>query len=77
MMTFTRGRPPLYDWDTLLNGEIHTLVEGKDFHCKESSFRHSFHCKCRRYGMKAHTKVERRTDPAVVYVQAYDPEEGS
>ncbi len=32
------GRPALYDWDVLLDGQQRVLVRGEDFECKPNSF---------------------------------------
>lgn len=38
-----RGRPPLYDWDSLFDEEIHVYYKGIDFQTNIESFRALVH----------------------------------
>lgn len=38
-----RGRPPLYDWDSLFDEDIHVFYKDKDFNITIESFRALVH----------------------------------
>lgn len=38
-----RGRPPIYDWDSLFDGQIHVWHQGEDFKTSPVSFRALVH----------------------------------
>lgn len=41
--TRKRGRPPIYDWDSLFDGQIHVYFQGQDFQVDPKSFRALVH----------------------------------
>jgi hypothetical protein len=38
-----RGRPPIYDWDSCFDGQIHVWHKGTDFNTSPQSFRALVH----------------------------------
>ena len=62
---------PSYDWDTWLNGERHTLHQGKDFKKDPARFARVIRMQARRRGMKATV----HGCDSKVRLQAYVPED--
>ncbi len=58
-----RGRPPLYDWDSLFDDQIHHYFKGADFQVSIESFRALVHrtASARIEGgpWKAETKIDK------------------
>jgi hypothetical protein len=46
-----KGRPPLYDWDSCFDGDVHIFYKGEDFDVDIESFRALVH-------RTANTRVE-------------------
>ncbi len=51
------GRPPIYDWESLLDEQPHTLVQGEDFHCRPISLRTLIYRTAADRGKRASVKV--------------------
>lgn len=56
---FPLGRPPVHDWDELLDGEVHILTKGTDYNCQETSFRTLIHRSAKARGLKARVSIGR------------------
>ena len=44
-----------YDWDTILNGEIHVLEAGKDFTCKPANMKTQARMVAKKRGLRVRT----------------------
>lgn len=69
-----RGRPPLYDWDQITDGQIHVLRKGRDFQTSAVSFRALAHRTASSRGMKVETSIQKATadDNEAVVVRFYE-----
>lgn len=58
-----RGRPPKYNWDKYMDGQIWILHEGSDFDCPggAKSFRALVHRTATSRGLKAETRIINKT----------------
>jgi hypothetical protein len=53
------GRPPKYDWETLMeSGDEYTFTQGKDFDCMPVSFGVLVRMTARRYGREVAVSVQ-------------------
>lgn len=50
-----RGRPPVYDWDALLQDGYFRFVRGVDFNCQPVSFRQLLQMRARQRGISCVT----------------------
>lgn len=72
-----RGRPPLYEWDQWIDGNIHVLRQGREFKTDRISFRALCHRTATSRGLKVETRMLDTGDgqsPGLV-VRFYDPVE--
>lgn len=53
-----RGRPPKYDWDTICDGSVHVLRQGRDFTVSATSFRALCHRTKQARGMNLDTRIQ-------------------
>lgn len=59
-----RGRPPLYDWESYFDGQIHVLYQGRDFNPSPQSFRALVHrtAAAKGVGWKAETQIDKNNN---------------
>jgi hypothetical protein len=75
-----RGRPPMYDWDALFDGQIHVWYQGEDFKTSPVSFRALVHrtaaTRSEDGPWKAETRIQSASAdrPAAVLFKFYNPE---
>lgn len=71
MPTRRRGRPPKYDWDTITDGQIHVLRQGRDFQTSAVSFRALCHRTAAARSLGLETRIQKATedDAEAVVVQ--------
>lgn len=55
------GRPPQHPWDEWADGQIHSLVQGKDFQATVTGFRGLVHHTAAARNMKAKTRIRGNT----------------
>jgi hypothetical protein len=56
-----RGRPSLYDWDKLANGEEHFMYPDTDFYCTPASFRALVYRTASVRGLDVSVRLDRNT----------------
>lgn len=70
-----KGRPPLYDWESCFDGEIHIFYKGEDFQVTLESFRALVHrtagARIKDGPWKATTKLDK--DANAVAFTFYNP----
>lgn len=72
------GRKPVYDWDTLLDGQARVLVEGEDFTSKVESFTARAAQVARDRGLSFSYRTEGEgLSEGEVAIQAIQPTEGT
>jgi hypothetical protein len=52
------GRPNIYDWSTVMDGDIWGALEGQDFTCQSDTFRNYLYAVARRAGMRVKTRTD-------------------
>jgi hypothetical protein len=57
--TFTsrKGRPPVHDWESWMDGQSRRLYKGRDFSSELISMRTMIHRKARDMGINAYTHI--------------------
>lgn len=67
----TPGRPSKYPWDKWMDGNLHTLVRGRDFQPSVDTFRNFITQKAGKSGVRVVTSIWRTVDKEGVDIQFY------
>ena len=59
-----------YDWDTILDGEIHVLETGKDFSCKPVTIKTRARAVAKKMNLSVRTGTDKNGN---VVIQSYEP----
>lgn len=70
-----RGRRPIYDYDTLLDGNIYECKRGVDFKCKRVSFMSTMRKEA--LSRNLHFRHAMLDDEDTIVIQAYTPQNPS
>lgn len=69
----TRGRHAIYDWDTILNGNIWKLTKGTDFQSSVLTFRSGAYQQARRRGLRLQTTIDTANNTIILRASPREP----